>query len=246
MPEQNVSIKNRTIPSVCHSATAGSAYGSYGIVTSTVIWKPGFRVWCSLQLIVHAPVTAPALSGMLLTAITVNEHKSAVSAACLRFMPQSLPQHCLGCCLRRLRLMGTQVCGVRGVSTVHAPVTAPALSGMLLTAITVNGTQVCGVRGVSTIRAPVTSPALFGMLLTALTVNGTQVCGVRGVSTVHVQVTTPALSGMLLTAITVNGTQVCGVRGVSTVHVTVTAPTLSLALTVTGKLSLTPTRYSEA
>ena len=172
MPEQNVSIKNRTIPSVCHSATAGSAYGSYGIVTCTVIWKPGFRVWCSLQLIVHAPVTAPALSGMLLTAITVNEHKSAVSAECLRYVPQSLPQHCLGCCLRRLRLMGTQVCGVRGVFTVHVPVTTPALSGMLLTAITVNGTQVCGVRGVSTVHAPVTTPALSGVLLTAITVNG--------------------------------------------------------------------------
>ena len=163
------------LPSVCHSATAGSAYGSYGIVTCTVIWKPGFRVWCSLQLTVHAPVTAPALSGMLLTAITVNEHKSAVTAECLRYVPQSLPQHCLGCCLRRLRrlrLMGTQVCGVRGVSTVHVPVTTPALSGMQLTAITVNGTQVCGVRGVSTVLAQVTAPALFGMLLTALTVNG--------------------------------------------------------------------------
>ena len=105
MPEQNVPLKIELL-SVCHSATACSAYGSYGIVTCTVIWKLGFRVWCSLQLIVHAPVTPPALSGMLLTAITVN---------------------------------GTQVCGVRGLSTVRAPVTSPALFGMLLTAITVNG-----------------------------------------------------------------------------------------------------------
>ena len=28
------------LPPVCPSATAGSAYGSYGVVT--VIWKPGF------------------------------------------------------------------------------------------------------------------------------------------------------------------------------------------------------------
>ena len=45
--------------------------------------------------------------------------------------PMSLPQHWLGCFLRRLRLMETLVCGVCGISTVHAPVTAPAVSGAL-------------------------------------------------------------------------------------------------------------------
>ena len=67
------------------------------------------------------------------------KHLSAVSAACLLYIYQSLSQHYLGCCLWHLQLMEILVCGACGMPTVHAPVTASALSGMLLTALTANG-----------------------------------------------------------------------------------------------------------
>ena len=41
---------------------------------------------------VHAPITTPALSGMRLMETLVY----GVCTTCLRCMPQSLPQHCLG------------------------------------------------------------------------------------------------------------------------------------------------------
>ena len=83
---------------------------------------------------VHAAVTVPAQSDMLLTALTVNGNTSLRYA--YRTCRSHYSQHSLGCCLRRLRLMETRVCGM---PTVHAAVTAPAQSGMLLTALTVNG-----------------------------------------------------------------------------------------------------------
>ena len=61
------------------------------------------RVHCT-----HAPVTAPTLSVILLTAFTVNGNTSAVSAACLPYngtCPNT--SHCpstVGYCLRRLQL----------------------------------------------------------------------------------------------------------------------------------------------
>ena len=128
------------------------------------------------------------LRNQVLRSLT-RKHLSAVSATCVPYMHQ----YCLGCCLRRLRLMETPVCGACGMSTVHAP----ALSGMPLTALTVNGnTSLRCLRHVNG-----TCPALSGMPLTALTVNGnTSLRCLR-----HVNGTCPALSGMPLTALTVNG-----------------------------------------
>ena len=57
-----------------------------------------------------------------------------------------------------------QVCGVCGMPTVHAPVTVPALSKMLLTALMVNGnTSLRCLRHVYG-TSPVTAPALSGRL----------------------------------------------------------------------------------
>ena len=69
-----------------------------------------------------------ALQNQALLSLTDTTGKwKHLSAACLPYMPQSLCQHCLGCCLR---LMETQVCGICSMSTVHAPVIW-ALSGAL-------------------------------------------------------------------------------------------------------------------
>ena len=87
---------------------------------------------------------------------------------------------------------GTETClrSLHGMSTVHAPTTTPALSGMRLMELRV----VYGVCDMSTVHAPVTTPALSGMRLMELRL----VYGVCDMSTVHAPVTTPALSGMRL------------------------------------------------
>ena len=110
-------------------------------------------------------------------------------AACQRYVPQ----YCLRCRLRRLRLMETPVCGACGMSTVHAQ----HCLGCRLRRLRLMETPVCGACGMSTVHAQ----HCLGCRLRRLRLMETPVCGACGMSTVHA----PALSGMPLTALTVNG-----------------------------------------
>ena len=104
-----------------------------------------------------------------------------VYGACPNHYPSTVWNEIKGnTCLRSLH----------GMSTVHAPTTTPALSGMRLMELRL----VYGVCDMSTVHAPVTTPALSGMRLMELRL----VYGVCDMSTVHAPVTTPALSGMRL------------------------------------------------
>ena len=100
-------------------------------------------------------------------------------------MRQSLPQHCLGCCLPRLLLMETQVCSV--LPHVHSICPSHYLR-CCLRRLRLKETLLCGVRCMSTVHSPVTAPAVSEILPTALAVNGnTSPCGVCGMFIVHPQ-----------------------------------------------------------
>ena len=128
------------------------------------------------------------LRNQVLRSLT-RKHLSAVSAACQRYVPQ----HCLGCRLRSLRLMETPVCGACGMSTVHAQ----HCLGCRLRRLRLMETPVCGACGMSTVHAQ----HCLRCCLRRLRLMETPVCGACGMSTVRA----PVLSGMPLTALTVNG-----------------------------------------
>ena len=73
------------------------------------------------KLSMVSAVCLPYMPQSLLTALTVNGNTSLRYA--YRTCRSHYSQHSLTCCLRRLRLMATQVCGM---PTVHAAVTIPS------------------------------------------------------------------------------------------------------------------------